>query len=244
MRLRRQSRQSRARRLRPLAACLLAALLAVAPPAALADVETVRLTYDLDLGSVPAELRTPEKVTDPAVAILKLRLESLKLEKQVTVARAGDFRIVVEVPSALAGPATLSEIKKGLGAEGRLVFRVPPGKDGAPGDELAGTIVASVEATRDAFEAPAIAFEVRADAQDRLERLTRDNVGRQVEIVLDGAVLSAPFIRAAIREKGIITGHFTREEVDRLVAVLRGPPLPCPIVLAGEELVSPAGAPK
>jgi SecD/SecF fusion protein len=49
---------------------------------------------------------------------------------------------------------------------------------------------------------------------------------RQLAIILDGQIMSAPNLHSAIRTDGQITGNFTQKEVERLVNILRAGALP------------------
>ena len=69
------------------------------------------------------------------------------------------------------------------------------------------------------------------DAARRMGALTGSNMpegnfARQLGIVLDGTLLSAPSIRGTISDRGQITGRFSQDEVDVLVNVLRAGQLP------------------
>ena len=57
--------------------------------------------------------------------------------------------------------------------------------------------------------------------------LTRQSIGRDVAIVLDGTVLSAPMVRDEIKNgKSMITGNFTPNELRYIVAIGNGGELP------------------
>ncbi|MFM2094211.1 MAG: hypothetical protein RIS70_1335, partial [Planctomycetota bacterium] len=76
-----------------------------------------------------------------------------------------------------------------------------------------------------------VEFTIKANAARRMELLTGDNVPerdlrRQLGIVLDNTLLSAPDIQSVISSQGRITGNFSREEVDFLVSILRAGRLP------------------
>ena len=49
---------------------------------------------------------------------------------------------------------------------------------------------------------------------------------RQLGIVLDDSLLSAPNLQQPISKEGRITGNFTREEVESLVQILKAGQLP------------------
>jgi preprotein translocase subunit SecD len=70
---------------------------------------------------------------------------------------------------------------------------------------------------------------------------TRENVGRQLAIVLDGKVISAPVIREPILGgSGIISGSFTTEEAKDLALLLRAGALPAPLTVIEERSVGPS----
>jgi len=52
---------------------------------------------------------------------------------------------------------------------------------------------------------------------------------RKLGIILNGRLVSAPAIRATIRDRGEITGSFTKQEVRDLAAVLNAGPMPVAI---------------
>ena len=57
-----------------------------------------------------------------------------------------------------------------------------------------------------------------AAGSNRLAESTKIHVGRPVAIVLNGRVIAAPVVRSMIRDSAVISGSFTREEADRIVA--------------------------
>ncbi len=50
-------------------------------------------------------------------------------------------------------------------------------------------------------------------------------------IVLDGVVLSAPVIQAAIRDQGVITGQFDQDEAQSLAVQMQYGALPVPLTV-------------
>jgi preprotein translocase subunit SecD len=72
------------------------------------------------------------------------------------------------------------------------------------------------------------------------EEITAANVGRQLAIILDDTVYSAPRIQERIPGgRAIITGNFTSEEARDLAIVLRTGALPAPVSIAEERTVGP-----
>lgn len=73
------------------------------------------------------------------------------------------------------------------------------------------------------------------------ERITGENVGKRLAIVLDGNVYSAPVIRDRIGGgKAQITGSFTMDEAKDLAIVLRAGALPAPVKILEERTVGPS----
>jgi len=72
-------------------------------------------------------------------------------------------------------------------------------------------------------------------------RITEENVGKQLAIVLDDNVYSAPVIREPIRGGSAqITGRFTMEEATDLAIVLRAGSLPAPVEILENRTVGPS----
>jgi protein-export membrane protein SecD len=66
---------------------------------------------------------------------------------------------------------------------------------------------------------------------------TAANIGKQMAIVLDGEVLSAPTIQAALTTGGQITGGFTRDQAVALSVQLRSGALPVSLKIESTEQV-------
>jgi preprotein translocase subunit SecD len=71
--------------------------------------------------------------------------------------------------------------------------------------------------------------------------ITEQNVGKQLAIILDGNVHSAPVIQERIPSgQAQITGRFTTEEANDLAIVLRAGALPAPVQILEERTVGPS----
>lgn len=73
---------------------------------------------------------------------------------------------------------------------------------------------------------PQINFTLNANATDKFSRETRRNIGRQLAVVLDDRVYSAPTIQSKLGADNRITGQFTTEEADELSKILKAGALP------------------
>ncbi len=97
---------------------------------------------------------------------------------------------------------------------------------------MTGDILRNALATQDQFGQWEIGFELTGDGSDQFYNYTRANIGEPLAIVLDGQVLSAPTINAAIRDQGVISGQFSQTEADSLAVQMRYGALPVPLAVA------------
>lgn len=73
------------------------------------------------------------------------------------------------------------------------------------------------------------------------DRITAENVGKRMAIVLDGKIYSAPNIRERISGgRASISGSFTTAEAQDLAIVLRAGSLPAPVSVLEERTVGPS----
>ena len=93
--------------------------------------------------------------------------------------------------------------------------------------ELTGKAVKSARAQFDQQQGWLVAFTLNGKGSTEFDALAARNVGKQVAIVLDGVVQSAPTIQqASFGGSGQITGSFTEREAKDLALVLRYGSLP------------------
>ncbi len=91
------------------------------------------------------------------------------------------------------------------------------------------------------YNEPYVALELTDRGARIFERVTAENVGRRLAIVLDDVVRSAPVIREKIPGgHAQITGSFTYEEAADLAIVLRAGALPAPVKVIQNITVGPS----
>ncbi len=100
-----------------------------------------------------------------------------------------------------------------------------------PYQDVTGDDLSSASFTYDKAGGPAVAFTLNTAGAGKMFKLTLanqpdGNFHRQMAIILDDRVLSAPRLNTAISTNGIIEGNFTRDEVDFIVKILRAGKLP------------------
>ncbi|MDP2938984.1 MAG: protein translocase subunit SecD [Candidatus Omnitrophota bacterium] len=99
---------------------------------------------------------------------------------------------------------------------------------------------AQVHFDRSAFGQPYVSLKLNDEGAKIFAKVTAENVGRQLAIVLDGKVYSAPRINEPIPSgEGQITGRFSFEEASDLAIVLRVGALPAPLYIEEERTIGP-----
>jgi preprotein translocase subunit SecD len=92
----------------------------------------------------------------------------------------------------------------------------------------------------DEYNRPAVGFSFNNEGAQKFGTFTGANIGRQLAIVLDGRVQTAPRIESRIDYDGRITGTFTPQEAADLSLTLRSGALPASLTYLEERTVGPS----
>jgi len=199
--------------------------------------------------------------------IVRKRIDELGT-REPSIQRQGNNRIVVQLPG-VSDPKRAREVigktarmtfhllDPETTVEDALRGRVPPGsmllegmETGPQGQkhhyvvrkkvEVSGEHLVDAQPTYDQG-APVVSFRFDAMGGRIFGKVTQENVGRNLAIVLDNKVVSAPNIRTAITQgSGVITGGFTVQGANDLALVLRSGALPTSITFLEERSVGPS----
>ncbi|MGE5421532.1 MAG: protein translocase subunit SecDF [Chloroflexota bacterium] len=83
-------------------------------------------------------------------------------------------------------------------------------------------------------------FNMNAEGAKTWARMTRENVGRCIAVILDGYVRSFPVVQGEITGGSTeITGDFTIEEADDLSNILKSGKLPAPAHIISDTIIGP-----
>src|SRR5450631_31308 len=108
---------------------------------------------------------------------------------------------------------------------------------------VTGEYLADAQDSWDEMGSPEVAFTMNRQGANMMEKLTGENVGRKMAVVLDEKITSAPVIESKIGERGRITmgrggdPFKLQQEVKDLVGVLRSGALPAPLKKSFETQV-------
>ena len=105
---------------------------------------------------------------------------------------------------------------------------------------ISGKNVKSTGVIRNNMNQPEISFTLDGPGADAFAKITRENIGRFLAILLDGELYSAPRINSEIPSgSGVIQGSFTDKEAFDLANVLQNP-LEAPVQIINESTVDPS----
>ncbi|MEN6559825.1 MAG: protein translocase subunit SecD [Acidobacteriota bacterium] len=159
---------------------------------------------------------------------------------------------ILEWKLVKAGPApdeaTLLQATNGQVPDDAEVLRGDP-KRGQGGFYLVNKVAVvtgkdlrTIRRVTDEWNNPAVSFSLNSDGGARFEQVTGANIGKQIAIILDNKVQSAPLVEARISraQGGVIQGRFSPQEADDLVVILRAGALPAGIKYLEERTIGPA----
>jgi SecD/SecF fusion protein len=205
-----------------------------------------------------------EDAADRALEVIRNRIDQFGV-REPSIQKQGEDEIVVQLPGVtdrqraidLIGKTALLEFKLVSGDAEKLKQaiqgNVPEGlelkysqEDNEPlllekqtvltGDSL---IDASVRFQTE-FNEPVVSLKFNAEGAKKFAKITADNVGRRLAIILDGKVQSAPNIKEPIPSgEAVITGRFDAEHAQDLALVLRVGALPAPMYIEEERTIGP-----
>jgi SecD/SecF fusion protein len=189
-----------------------------------------------------------------SLEVVRRRLDETGLVEP-SITRQGNAAILVQMP----GVADPSDIRQLLGTTAKMTFHwdtdgmseqgtvTLPGQDGKQQFSLEKRVAMEGQHIRDAQTSfnpdsgePVVTFKLDNEGAKLFAKMTRDNIGRPLAIVLDDKVITAPVIRSEIGAgSGEISGGFTTEEAAGLALLLRAGALPVPLQVMEERSVGP-----
>jgi SecD/SecF fusion protein len=152
------------------------------------------------------------------------------------------FRIAKErriLPSGLMPKWTAKAIDK-AGKYFQLVAIHSKQRDGkAP---LTGAVITDARADFGQHSSHAeVSMQMNQEGSRIWARMTKENIGRSIAIVLDGYVASYPNVNGEIPGgRSQITGNFTPEEAQDLATILKSGKMPAPARIVQEDVVGPS----
>lgn len=155
-----------------------------------------------------------------------------------------EHRLVVELP----GVTDIDEAIKIIGdtpvLEFKLVNEITDPLTGATSSELVDTglngnyLKKSIVSFDQLTNKPMVVVSFNDEGKQMFAQITKENVGKQMAIYLDGNAISSPVIQEEIPGgEATISGSFTVQEAKILVQRLNSGALPVPISLASSQVI-------
>ena len=105
---------------------------------------------------------------------------------------------------------------------------------------LTGEVITDARQDLDQSARPSISMQMNSNGAKSWRRLTSNNIGKRIAIVLDNLVYSAPFVQNEIPNgNSQITGEFTIEEAQDLANILKAGTLPAPTTIVEDVVIGP-----
>ncbi|MBI3313009.1 MAG: protein translocase subunit SecD [Candidatus Omnitrophica bacterium] len=225
----------------------------------------MQLLLQVEVDKVPAEYR--EDATDRVVEVIRNRIDEFGVREPV-ITKQGKDQIAVQLPGITDRDRAKEIVGKTAHLEFRLVSdnaellskaqagTIPDGFEYKPMKEkqglgeqnvllakealLTGDHLTNAAVGFDQYGQPIVQLQFDKEGAKIFDQLTFQNIGKQLAIVLDGKIHSAPVIRDRIPSgEAQISGNFTADEASDLALVLRAGALPAPVHIAEERTVGP-----
>jgi len=105
---------------------------------------------------------------------------------------------------------------------------------------LTGEYLADAKVVVGQMGEPVVAFSLKAEGGSIFYKVTSENKGKRLAIVLDGKIRSAPVIREALSDSGIIEGRFSIAEAKDLALILRAGAIPASLKIVEKRIIGPS----
>ncbi len=203
-----------------------------------------QLVFEADMSKVPTEKRADALTGVRNIIENRVNMFGLSESTVRTSNFEGKDRIIVELPGVGDTQTAISLIGKTAQLSFAEVEEMPSVGSATPAATLVPTDLtgADLESAQVVFESntgsPAVSIQFTEDGGKKFTEITGRNVGRQLPIILDDQIISAPTVQEQITGRDAqISGSFTIEQAKELAIQLNAGALPVPIQLIEEKTV-------
>lgn len=142
-------------------------------------------------------------------------------------------------PSNLRLFWTINPVEKGSDVHELVAIKVSS-RDGQPA--MSGDVIVDASQDYSPTGQVEVSMAMNSEGSQAWKRLTGDNIGRQIAIVLDDYVYSFPNVNSEITggRSSISGGGMTVEEAHDIANILKAGKLPAPVIIVQEAVVGPS----
>lgn len=196
-------------------------------PAIILYFNKIKLGLDLRGGTsvvLQAQGKIESDTMDKVRDIIERRVDGLGVTEPV-IQISGNDRLIVE----LAGIKDSQKAVELIGTTAKLEFKIK-NQDGTYGPTLlGGSAIKTAVLSQGEFGRPAVDFTLDSKGAEVFAKITRENIGKPLAIMLDGKEQSAPVINSEISGgRGQITTN-SREDAQKITNLLKSGALPVSI---------------
>ena len=181
--------------------------------------KNIKLGLDLEGGvsiTYQAKGKTPSE-SEMKDTVYKMQKRVEQYSTEATVYQEGDDRITIEIPGVTDANKVLTE----LGKPGSLEFQDETGKVVLQGTDVKTATARIIEKETGAKE-NIVELNLTKEGGKKFAEATKTNIGKPINIVYDGEVISNPMVNEEITGgQAVISGNFTYEEVENLASTIR-----------------------
>jgi len=211
------------------------------------------LVYKADMSQTPSGERSDaldalQGVIERRVNLFGVAEPLVQTERASALSGTTEDRLIVALPGVTDIKAAVAALGETPTLEFRLVSQTTSGTStadvyaatGLTGRYLSSATLGFGSGATAGLSSPQVILNFDKDGAELFEKITSENVGRQLAIFLDGQPISSPVIQEAIPGgQATITGRFTAAEARDLVRNLNFGALPVPITLQNSSAVGP-----
>ena len=192
-------------------------------------VKSIKLGLDLKGGAYvvleavdDGKTKIDKDAMNRLIEVLDRRINGIGVAESV-IQKAGDRRVIIELP----GLQNTEDAINLIGKTALMEFKLK-NDDGTLGETLlTGSALKKADVSYDNLGRPQISFEMTQEGAAAFAKITRENIGKQLAITLDGVEQTAPRINSEIPSgNGVITGNYTVDEAKGTATLLNAGALP------------------
>jgi preprotein translocase subunit SecD len=196
------------------------------------------LVFETDLSNIPADKKQTALSGVRDVIEKRVNLFGVSEPNVQISSFGGKERVIVELPG-VNDPQKAVEI---IGKTAQLVFaelRQEGDNSVFVPTDLTGADLKSAAVTFDRTSGkPSVSLEFTSEGATKFEKLTGENIGKALPILLDSQIVSAPIVQDKISGgQAQISGNFTLDEAKNLAIQLNAGALPVPVSLVEQRTV-------
>lgn len=214
-----------------------------------------RLVYKVDMSSISSAERST--ALESARNVIERRINFFGVDEPTiqTLKVGSDHRVVIELPGIsdvrqaidLIGKTAQLSFWEGGGVSATHSASIPASLRAVVGEDVVKTELTGrqLQSAKVGFNQsdgkPQVQLTFTQEGTTQFADITKRNVGKQVAIVLDDQVLTAPVVNEPILNgSAVITGGFTTQEAKYLSIALNAGALPAPLELIAQSSTGPS----